>query len=81
MTTEYQIRRRFKSNPASNDPALQICLTSKYDHEAGPSDLPPEPYKDTAGNYVFKTLVENVTIANAALDDLDPVIENHPSVV
>jgi hypothetical protein len=81
MSSEYQVRLRQKPNPVANDPALRIRLTSKYDAEAGASKELPSPYRDSDGNYVFKTPIDNVKMANTALDEVKPAVANDPAVI
>jgi hypothetical protein len=81
LSSEYQVRLCHKPNPAANEPTLRIRLTGRYDTEAGPSEAVPKPYRDSEGNYVFKTLVDNIKMDNAALDDLNPTVANYPVVI
>jgi hypothetical protein len=49
-------------------------------NEVGKSKQTPIIYKDTDGNYIYMTPVENLKGAAAALDDVEPEIANHPVV-
>jgi hypothetical protein len=81
LSAEYQIKICHNHNPAANDPALRIRLTGRYNVEAETSKAAPKPYQDSDGNYVFKTPIDNIKMANTAYEDVNPAVANDPAVI
>jgi hypothetical protein len=80
LSAEYEKYARHQSFPAARDPAIRRRLNTE-DRPCNDPPIPPSGvYKDSDGNYVYATPVDNVKAAIATLAN-DPSLADHPSVV
>jgi hypothetical protein len=78
LASEYRSKGKAQHNPAAADPDIRKRLNM-----GAMPFVPTQPsgvYRDSAGDYVYKTPLQNMQAAAAALHEAEPAIKNHPAV-
>jgi hypothetical protein len=78
LASEYRSKGKAQHNPAAADPDIHKRLNM-----GAMPFVPTQPsgvYRDSVGDYVYKTPLQNMQAAAAALHEAKPAIKNHPAV-